>query len=291
MAGADGRTFDCDYWPVAVDGRDRGDLGLAWYGSDRKGLEEQRERLLEAELAARRSAELVQRQLEQQNEKLRELDEAKTQFIATVSHELRTPLTSIVSFSELLKAEIQSLTPDGAEFLAIIERNAHRLIRLIGDLLLLSHLESGSIPLELAPVSIPELTEEATIWDGDGWRIDVADCGLGILPNEVGQLFGRFVRASNARIAGLPGTGLGLSVVKAIVELHGGRVMVDSTLDRGTTFSVYLPTGTPGDQTSDLPPPHRMAAILHPGGNGFTPLTPPSRSGVPAACPHFRSMI
>ena len=75
-------------------------------------------------------------------------------------------------------------------------------------------------------------------------RIDVADSGLGIPPNEVGQLFGRFVRASNARIAGLPGTGLGLSVVKAIVELHGGRVMVDSTLGRGTTFSVYLPTGT-----------------------------------------------
>jgi PAS domain S-box-containing protein len=312
MAGADGRTFDCDYWPVAVDGRDRGDLWLAWDVSDRKGLEEQRERLLEAELAARRTAELVQRQLEQQNEKLRELDETKTQFIATVSHELRTPLTSIVSFSELLKAETQSLTPDGAQFLAIIERNAHRLIRLVGDVLLLSHLESGSIPLELAPVSIPELTEEATrtasagaakrgvtvhfsaddgplmqadrirlfqvldnlianaikfsrpnglvradaIWDGDGWRIDVADCGIGIPPNEVGQLFGRFVRGSNARTAGLPGTGLGLSVVKAIVELHGGRVVVDSALGRGTTFSVYLPTGTPGDRTSDLPPPH-----------------------------------
>jgi signal transduction histidine kinase len=69
--------------------------------------------------AARRSAELVQRQLEQQNEKLRKLDEAKTQFIATVSHELRTPLTSIVSFSELLKAETQSLSPDGTQFLAI----------------------------------------------------------------------------------------------------------------------------------------------------------------------------
>jgi PAS domain S-box-containing protein len=301
IACADGRTFDGGYWPTTVGGRDRGDLWLAWDVSDRKELEEQRERLLEAGLAARRSAELIQRQLEQQNEKLRELDETRTQFIATVSHELRTPLTSIVSFSELLKAETQSLTPDGAQFLAIIERNAHRLIRLVGDLLLLSHLESGSIPLELAPVSIPELTEEAThsasagaakrgvtvhfsaddgplmqadrvrlfqvldnlianaikfsrpnglvradaVWDGGGWRIDVADCGIGIPPNEVGQLFGRFVRASNARTAGLPGTGLGLSVVKAIVELHGGRVTVESALGRGTTFSVYLPAGHP----------------------------------------------
>ena len=297
MTAADGRTLDCDYWPVVVGGRYRGDLWLAWDITERKQLEEQREQLLEAELAARRSAELGQRQLEMQNEKLRELDEAKTVFLATVSHELRTPLTSIVSFSELMRAETQALTPDGAQFLDIIERNAHRLLRLVGDLLLLSRLESGTIPLELAPVSVPELAGEAAhaasagaakhgvtvhfsadegpliqadrtrlaqvldnlivnavkfsrpnglvrvdvIWGDGGWRIDVADNGIGIPPEEIGQLFGRFVRATNARTAGLPGTGLGLSIVKAITELHGGRVTVDSTLGHGTTFSVYLP--------------------------------------------------
>ncbi len=297
MTTADGRTLECDYWPVVVGGRYRGDLWLAWDITERKQLEEQREQLLEAELAARRSAELGRRQLEMQNEKLRELDEAKTIFLATVSHELRTPLTSIVSFSELMRAETQGLTADGAQFLDIIERNAHRLLRLVGDLLLLSRLESGTVPLELAPVSIPELAGEAAraaaagtakhgvtvhfsadegpliqadrtrlaqvldnlivnavkfcrsnglvrvdaVWDGSGWRIDVADNGIGIPPEEIGQLFGRFARASNARTAGVPGTGLGLSIVKAITELHGGRVTVDSTLGQGTTFSVYLP--------------------------------------------------
>jgi PAS domain S-box-containing protein len=301
MTAADGRTLDCDYWPVVVGGRYRGDLWLAWDITERKQLEERREQLLEAELAARRSAELGHRQLEMQNEKLRELDQAKTVFLATVSHELRTPLTSIVSFSELMRAETQALTPDGVQFLDIIERNAHRLLRLVGDLLLLSKLESGAVPLDLAPVSVPELAGEAAraasaraakhgvtvhfsadegpliqadrtrlaqvldnlivnavkfsrsdglvrvdvIWGGDndggGWRIDVADNGIGIPPEEIGQLFGRFVRASNARIAGLPGTGLGLSIVKAITELHGGRVTVESTLGHGTTFSVYLP--------------------------------------------------
>ena len=297
MTAADGRTLECDYWPVMVGGRYRGDLWLAWDMTDRKQLEEQREQLLEAELVARRSAELSRRKLEMQNEKLRELDEAKTVFLATVSHELRTPLTSIVSFSELMRAETQALTPDGAQFLDIIERNAHRLLRLVGDLLLLSRLESGTIPLELAPVSVPDLAGEAAhaasaraakhgvtvhfsadegpliqadrtrlaqvldnlivnavkfsrrgglvrvdvIWGDGGWRIDVADNGIGIPPEEIGQLFGRFVRASNARTAGLPGTGLGLSIVQAISELHGGRVTVDSTLGHGTTFSVYLP--------------------------------------------------
>jgi nitrogen-specific signal transduction histidine kinase len=78
-------------------------------------------------------------------------------------------------------------------------------------------------------------------YDGQQWRIDVADASIGIPPAEAGQLFSRFVRASNARTAGLPGTGLGLSIVKVLTEMHGGHVEVDSTLGRGSTFSVYLP--------------------------------------------------
>jgi signal transduction histidine kinase len=71
-------------------------------------------------------------------------------------------------------------------------------------------------------------------YDGGQWRIDVTDTGIGIPPEEAGQLFSRFVRASNARTAGLPGTGLGLSIVKVLTEMHGGRVTVDSTLGRGS---------------------------------------------------------
>lgn len=75
----------------------------------------------------------------------------------------------------------------------------------------------------------------------DTWRIDVSDTGIGIPPDEAARLFGLFVRGSNARIAGLPGSGLGLAIVKSIVEMHGGRVKVESVLDEGTTFSVFLP--------------------------------------------------
>jgi two-component system phosphate regulon sensor histidine kinase PhoR len=73
------------------------------------------------------------------------------------------------------------------------------------------------------------------------WRIDVSDTGIGIPPDEAAKLFGAFVRGSNARIAGLPGTGLGLSIVKALVEMHGGDVRVESVLNEGTKFSVFLP--------------------------------------------------
>ena len=66
---ADGRTIECDYWPILVDGRFRGDLWLAWDMSDRKELEQQRMAALEAELAARQLAEQAQRQLAEQNER------------------------------------------------------------------------------------------------------------------------------------------------------------------------------------------------------------------------------
>jgi signal transduction histidine kinase len=79
---------------------------------------------------------------------------------------------------------------------------------------------------------------------GGSWRIDVSDTGIGIPPDEAARLFGPFIRGSNARVAGLPGTGLGLSIVKTLVEMHGGYIEVESELDEGTTFSVYLPQQT-----------------------------------------------
>ncbi|MGH3251966.1 MAG: sensor histidine kinase, partial [Trebonia sp.] len=161
IQSADGRTIECDYWPVLVDGEFRGGLWLGWDMSDRKELDQQRLQALEAELAARQLAEQAQQQLAGQNERLRRLDEARNQFLAIVSHELRTPLTSIVSFTELIRGEAEGLTPEGVRFLDIIERNADRLHRLIGDLLMLDRLEAGALPLEVADVLPADLVTEA----------------------------------------------------------------------------------------------------------------------------------
>ncbi len=69
--------------------------------------------------------------------------------------------------------------------------------------------------------------------------LEIMDCGIGIPPNDIEQLFGFFHRGSNVK--SIPGTGLGLSIVKQYVDLHGGTITVNSEVGIGTTFIVVLP--------------------------------------------------
>ncbi len=96
-------------------------------------------------------------ELEKANERLRELDRLKSDFLSTVSHELRTPLTSIRSFSEILLRYGVDDAEKRSKFVGIIHNEAERLTRMINDLLDLSKIEAGRLDLhpeklELGPV-------------------------------------------------------------------------------------------------------------------------------------------
>jgi signal transduction histidine kinase len=71
--------------------------------------------------------------------------------------------------------------------------------------------------------------------------VTVTDTGIGIPAAEQEHLFERFFRAESATRLAIPGTGLGLTISKAIVEAHGGSISVVSREGRGTTFSVAFP--------------------------------------------------
>jgi two-component system OmpR family sensor kinase len=77
--------------------------------------------------------------------------------------------------------------------------------------------------------------------EGDSAVLEVADSGPGLSTEQAERVFERFYRADPARGRVSGGTGLGLAIVAALVVAHGGRVEVDSAVDAGTTFRVYLP--------------------------------------------------
>ena len=77
--------------------------------------------------------------------------------------------------------------------------------------------------------------------DDDVVRLVVADTGEGIEEADLDQLFSKFVRGQNATRRLVPGTGLGLNIVRTIVEAHGGEVSLESTAGVGTTVRVTLP--------------------------------------------------
>jgi len=78
-----------------------------------------------------------------------------------------------------------------------------------------------------------------------GALVSVKDTGVGMSPEDCAKLFNKFVQVSSAKknVSGMKGTGLGLSIAKGIVELHGGKIWVESELNKGTTFYFTLPQG------------------------------------------------
>jgi signal transduction histidine kinase len=226
-----------------------------------------------------------------------ELMRQKDDFAAAVSHELRTPLTSILGYLEL----IEQTAMDGAEpdeaYLAVVKRNAERLLRLVSDLLLVSEVEDSMLALDFKDVDLRRLATECVeaakpaadakgielrLRDGspvhlggDRGRLaqmmdnlvsnaikftpeggavtvttalreeqgvfEVEDSGMGISAADQAHLYDRFFRTSVAADQAIPGTGLGLTITKAIVDAHGGSIDLRSTVGRGTTFVVKLP--------------------------------------------------
>jgi signal transduction histidine kinase len=227
----------------------------------------------------------------------RDSERLKDEVLALVSHELRTPLTSVVGYLDLVLDGDEELPPDARRFLEVVDRNARRLLRLVGDLLFVAQAEAGrmelargevdlgaiasdaveaarpeaerrgaTLVLEAEPVRpflgdrdrciqvLDNLVSNAVKFAGDGGHIqvtvaergqsavlEVADDGPGIPVEEQDRVFERFARASNAQDVAVAGAGLGLTVVKAIVEGHGGTVAVLGAPGVGTTMQVTLP--------------------------------------------------
>ncbi|MDD3486932.1 MAG: HAMP domain-containing sensor histidine kinase [Candidatus Moranbacteria bacterium] len=250
--------------------------------------------------------QLVKRELElnRANQKLAELDKAKSDFVSVAAHQLRTPLTGIKwSYTALLDPDTGPLNPDQKEIIEKGLASISNTIDLINDLLNVAHIEEGKMEFHIKRqpilplarkavegiklmadekkislfIEIPEdagfpetnidadkmelvfanLLDNAVKYTPNGGRIDfnisqeqgsikavIQDSGIGIPKSQKNRLFTKFFRAENAVGVQTSGTGLGLYMVKKIIDRHGGKILVDSIENQGTSFVVTVPEQT-----------------------------------------------
>jgi two-component system sensor histidine kinase KdpD len=227
----------------------------------------------------------------------RESEQLKSALLDSVAHEFRTPLTAIKVSATALLENPPAAEPQRRELLQVINEEADRLNRLVGEAIEMARLDAGDVRLDFAPHPIREAIDAAIeheknllagravsvlVPDGlppvrmdfaritevigqlldnavkysspgspihisseqkDGTVVTyVADRGSGIDSFEQAFIFDKFYRGRNQRLE-VQGTGMGLAIVKAILQAHGGNVGVTSQVGQGSVFSFSLPVG------------------------------------------------
>jgi len=184
---------------------------------------------------------------------LRRTDEMRRDFVANVSHELRTPVASIRAMVETLMLRAERRPELLQDYGPRIVHECERIDVLVKDLLLLAETESGQIPLQLEPLDPREIAEDVVRYAPEGivrigsrlqqgqMVLYVADNGPGIPPEDLPRIFERFYRVDKARSRERGGSGLGLSIVRHLAEVQGGRAWVESQEERGSTFYLSFP--------------------------------------------------
>ncbi len=87
----------------------------------------------------------------------RETERLRDEFVGMISHELRTPLTSVLGYLELLQDGVDPLTDDQREYLTVIERNAHRQLRLVSDLLMQAQMDAGTFAVSPSSIDLADV--------------------------------------------------------------------------------------------------------------------------------------
>ncbi len=257
------------------------------------------EKIADFNITLQQRIEEATKRLAAQNKKLKELDQAKDEFVSMASHQLRTPLTTIKGYISMLEdGDAGKLNKQQANFTNLAYTSAQRMVFLISDMLNVSRINTGKLVFEQSQLDLAEIVkdevkqllrtaesrgvkifmhpveqkipklnlDEGKIRQvimnfidnaiyyapnttievflekvGDKIRFRVVDHGIGVPEKEKDNLFAKFYRAENAKLARPDGTGLGLFMAKMVVEMQGGEVIFESQEGKGSTFGFTFP--------------------------------------------------
>jgi len=257
-------------------------------------------RSVKEEIKRKEELEDISHQLTVTNERLKELDATKSEFISIASHQLRTPLTAIKGYiSLLLEGSYGKVSVPVLDVLNKLYSVNSRLVHLVEDLLNVSRIEAGRIQYSFAPTQLEPLivelvdmfkpsarekhlslnmklskvplplitidpnkikevvsnlidnaikyTKEGSVTvslesTAEVAHIIVSDTGIGIHPEDMKNLFQKFLRSKETTKMVVSGAGLGLYVGKSFIDAHGGKIWAESDgPDKGSRFIIELP--------------------------------------------------
>lgn len=264
------------------------------------------EQIIQLRSALQASNRTLERRVEERTaelqkalERVSELSQLKSNFVANISHELRTPLTHIKGYVELLVTEsLGPLTPEQRHALQVSQQSTNKLESLIEDLIMVSLASRGELSIKQENVDIRRLANLAIksnankaqergvnlnvlfdenlplvqadpqkiAWvlnqlvdngvkftpsegrvlvhvkrEGDNLVVvSVTDTGIGIPASRIDDIFESFHQLDGSSQRRYGGTGLGLSLVRQIIEAHGSMLEVQSIEGRGSTFRFPL---------------------------------------------------
>ena len=205
-------------------------------------------------------------QLELAKNQAEKANRAKSDFLSSMSHEIRTPLNAIVGFSNIIKEsnDLDEIHEDASDIVSA----SNTLLEIVNGILDISKIEADK--MEIVEVSynpleeykgkvkqiITNLLTNAVKKKKKGYidfkvtcinekdlsklTITVSDTGRGIKKEQMNNLFTKFNRLEEDKNTTIEGTGLGLAITKALTEMMGGKVVVDSTYGEGSKFTVFL---------------------------------------------------
>ncbi len=166
-----------------------------------------------------------------------------------------------IEVREIAQRAVETMQPDADERDITIALHADAPIEITGDAteleIVLNNLVSNAVKYNRDGGAV-----DVTLTDRDDDKvvISVSDTGIGMTDEEAESLFNDFVRIRNEKTRNILGSGLGLSIVKKIADLYGGRATVRSKVDQGSTFTVEL-RKQPREQAGDNQPrPHPAMA-------------------------------
>ena len=179
----------------------------------------------------------------QMSQRLNQVFVMQRNFSRSAAHEFRTPLAVLKTRIGLFRKK-QDFRPQATlELLQIVEGEVDRLSAMVSELLELTNLERASRGERLSSGQLirSAADQAAPQADGEWFQIVVADQGPGIPESLRQRIFEPFFRVDDSRSRQLGGAGLGLALVRAIAEFHGGAVYVEKSRGAGSRFVLKLP--------------------------------------------------